>query len=354
MKILYGVPGEGMGHATRSKVVIDYLISKGHEIRIVASDRAFKFLDKSFPGCAIEIKGFHFAYKNAEVSKSGTFMLILKSAAKNLVFNKTQKQLLEQNFKPDMVISDFESFSFVYAKLHKLPIISIDNMQVMDRCKLDIKIVKEERNNYLLAKGIVKFKVPRCHHYFITSFFDAQIKKANTTLVPPIIRKEIQDAKTSKGNHIIMYQTSSTLKTVKETLHQFPQEQFLVYGMNKEEQDKNITFKPFSEAGFIKDLASAKAVIANGGFSFISEAVYLKKPVYSFPINKQFEQWMNAAYLDKLGYGKHCNSLNAIDLKAFLEGIPIFEKHLLGYKQEGNKLLFDQLDSKLGVPSLRA
>jgi uncharacterized protein (TIGR00661 family) len=347
MKILYGVPGEGMGHATRSKVVIDYLISKGHEVKIVASDRAFKFLDKSFPGCVIEIKGFHFAYKNAEVSKSGTFMLILKSAAKNLVFNKTKKKLLEQNFKPDFVISDFESFSFVYAKLHKLPIISIDNMQVMDRCKLDIKIVKEERNNYLLAKGIVKFKVPRCHHYFITSFFDAQIKKANTTLVPPIIRKEIQDAKTSKGNHIIMYQTSSTLKTVKETLHQFPHEQFLVYGMNKEEQDKNITFKPFSEAGFIKDLASAKAVIANGGFSFISEAVYLKKPVYSFPINKQFEQWMNAAYIDKLGYGKHCNSLNAIDLKAFLVGIPTFEKNLLGYKQDGNKLLFEQLDSKL-------
>jgi uncharacterized protein (TIGR00661 family) len=344
MKILYGVPGEGMGHATRSKVVIDYLISKGHEVKIVASDRAFKFLDKSFPGCAIEIKGFHFAYKNAEVSKSGTFMLILKSAAKNLAFNKTQKQLLEHNFKPELVISDFESFSFVYAKLHKLPIISIDNMQVMDRYKLDIKIAKEERTNYLLAKGIVKFKVPRCHHYFITSFFDAKIRKRNTTLVPPIIRKEIQEAKIIRGKHIIMYQTSSTLKTVKETLHQFPLEKFLVYGMNKDEQDKNITFKPFSETGFIKDLASAKAVIANGGFSFISEAVYLKKPVYSFPINKQFEQWMNAAYIDKLGYGKHCNSLNASDLKAFLEDIDAYERNLMQYKQDGNYVLFEALD----------
>jgi uncharacterized protein (TIGR00661 family) len=344
MKILYGVPGEGMGHATRSKVVIDYLISKGHEIKIVASDRAFKFLDKSFPGCAIEIKGFHFAYKNAEVSKSGTLMLILKSAAKNLAFNKTQKHLLEQNFKPELVISDFESFSFVYAKLHKLPIISIDNMQVMDRCKLDIKINKEERTNYLLAKGIVKFKVPRCRHYFITSFFDAAIKKANTTLVPPIIRKEIQDVKATKGNHIIMYQTSSTLKTVKETLHQFPNEQFLVYGMNKDEQDKNITFKPFSESGFIQDLASAKAVIANGGFSFISEAVYLKKPVYSFPINKQFEQWMNAAYIDKLAYGKNCNSLNANDLKFFLNNLPNYTKELASYEQSGNEVLFNSLD----------
>jgi uncharacterized protein (TIGR00661 family) len=185
--------------------------------------------------------------------------------------------------------------------------------------------------------------VPRCHHYFITSFFDAKIEKKNTSIVPPIIRKEIQETKTIRGNHIIMYQTSSTLKTVRETLHQFPDEQFLVYGMNKEEQDKNITFKPFSEAGFIQDLANAKAVIANGGFSFISEAVYLKKPVYSFPINKQFEQWMNAAYIDKLGYGKHCNSLNAVDLKSFLKDLSLYTKELANYKQSGNTILFNSL-----------
>lgn len=354
MKILYGVPGEGMGHATRSKVVIDYLLSVGHQVKVVSSARAFTFLDKAFPGCVIEIKGFHFAYKNAEVSKSATFALILKSAAKNLVFNRTKKKFLEQNFEPQLVISDFESFSYVYAKLHKLPVISIDNMQVMDRCKLDIKISKEERTNYLLAKGIVKMKVPRCNHYFITSFFDAAIKKANTRIVPPIIRKEIAAVIPSKGKHILMYQTSSTLKTVKETLHKLPHETFIVYGMNQDATDGNIIFKPFSEAGFIYDLATAKAVIANGGFSFISEAVYLKKPVYSFPINKQFEQWMNAAYIDKLGYGMHCSTLNEKELKLFLESISIFEKNLAAYKQDGNNVLFEQLDALLAVPSLRA
>jgi UDP:flavonoid glycosyltransferase YjiC (YdhE family) len=41
MKILYGVPSEGMGHATRSKSVIQYLIAQQHEVCIVSSDRAF-------------------------------------------------------------------------------------------------------------------------------------------------------------------------------------------------------------------------------------------------------------------------------------------------------------------------
>ena len=58
----------------------------------------------------------------------------------------------------------------------------------------------------------------------------------------------------------------------------------------------------------------------------------------------QFEQWMNAAYIDKLGYGKHCKSLNATDLKEFLEGIAVYEKNLAKYNQDGNRVLFEALD----------
>ena len=35
MRILYGVVGEGMGHATRSAVVLSHLIARGHELRVV-------------------------------------------------------------------------------------------------------------------------------------------------------------------------------------------------------------------------------------------------------------------------------------------------------------------------------
>ena len=87
MKILYGVPGEGMGHATRSKVIIDYLLRQKHEVLVLSSDRAYKLLNESFPGCVHEIKGLHFAFKDAQVSKLGTFLLNLKKGPKNLLFN---------------------------------------------------------------------------------------------------------------------------------------------------------------------------------------------------------------------------------------------------------------------------
>lgn len=352
MNILYGVPGEGMGHATRSKVIIDFLIEQGHDVKIVSSSRAYQFLNTNFPNKVIEIKGFHFAYKNNEVSKTGTFLLNLKSSSKNLIYNFKKKLLLENSFNPQLVISDFESFSFFFAKLHKLPIISIDNMQIMDRCDLDIDISRNEKVNYKIAKQIVKVKVPKCDHYFITSFFDAPIKKPNTTIVPPIIRKAIVNAKVTTGKHILMYQTSSSLQTIQETLKQLPNERFYVYGMNKDYTDENVTYKPFSETQFINDLASAKAVIANGGFSFISEAVYLKKPIYSFPIHNQFEQYMNAAYIDKLGYGRHFDSLNADCLKSFLYDFKHFKNNLTTYTQEGNLFLFDQLKSYLSKLSV--
>jgi uncharacterized protein (TIGR00661 family) len=347
MNILYGVPGEGMGHATRSKVTIDFLLSEGHNVQVVSSARAYTFLKASFGERVHEIKGLHFAYKNAEVSKIGTLMLNLKSAPRNFLHNFSRYLLIEKLFRPDIVISDFESFSFLFAKHHQIPLLSIDNMQVMDRCKLDVKIAEEEKANYTLAKSIVKAKVPGGDRYLITSFFDARTTKKNTELVPPIIRNAIINAPITEGNHVLMYQTSSSLNSVKQVLKGIPDITFFVYGMNKDERDGNIVFKPFSETGFITDFASAKAVIANGGFSFISEAVYLRKPIYSFPIRNQFEQWMNAAYLEKLGYGRHFKTLDTDAIKAFLYDLETFKGHLKSYKQKGNTQFFEHLRKAL-------
>jgi len=346
MNILYGVPGEGMGHATRSKVVIDFLL-KHHNVQVVSSARAYQFLAKSFPQNVHEIKGLHFAYKNAQVSKLGTFMLNLKSAPTNLLHNFSKYLLIDKNFKPDIVISDFESFTNFFAKQHRIPMLSIDNMQVMDRCTLDIEIPTDERNNYKLAKSIVNAKVPGCRHYFVSSFFNAEIRKTNTTIVPPIVRDAIQQAKPSRGNHVLVYQTSSSLSGMKQILHGIKDLNFYVYGFNRDERDENVIFKTFSEEGFVNDLASAAAVIANGGFSFISEAVFMKKPILSFPLKNQFEQFMNAAYIQKLGYGRHFDDLSADAVKAFLYDLEFFTDNLSKYDQDGNKVLFSLVEMEL-------
>jgi uncharacterized protein (TIGR00661 family) len=340
MNILYGVPSEGMGHATRSKVLIDFLLSENHNVQIVSSDKAFTMLNKSFPNRVHEIKGFHFAFKGTRVSKMDTFMLNLKAGPRNFLHNFSQFMQLEKKFVPNLVITDFESFAYYYAKLHNIPIISIDNIQAVDRFKLAIPIPADIKPNFNLAKNIVKAKVPSCNHYFVSSFFAAECRKKNTSIVPPIVRQQIIAAKTSINNHILVYQSTGSSESIKDIFKDLPHENFMVYGFNKNEKEGNVTLKTFSEDGFINDLATCKAVIANGGYSFISEAIYMHKPIFSFPLKGQFEQFLNAAYIEQCGYGRHFTSISTDNLKAFLYDLNSFQKNLQHYKQDGNKELF--------------
>jgi uncharacterized protein (TIGR00661 family) len=346
MKILYGVPGEGMGHATRSKVIIAHLLKK-HELRIVSSSRAAFYLRKAFPGKVTVIKGFHLAYKNAEVDKIRTAYSILKTGPANLLENFKRYVQLDKSFQPDIVISDFESFSFLYALHHHLPIISIDNMQIINRCRLEIPVPPVEKQNYLLAKSIIKAKVPGCARYIISTFFYPPVLKKSTVLVPPVLRPEILAAQPKKGGHLLVYQSSQSQNDLLRILHALPGESFCVYGYNREQKTGNVVFRTFSEKGFVEDLATCKGVITNGGFSLISEAIWLKKPVCAIPLQNQFEQFLNAAYLEKYGYGRMFSVLTPDFVRSFLYQIEDFRKKLAGYTQEGNGLLFSELDQVL-------
>ena len=346
MTILYGVPGEGLGHATRSKVIIAWLIEQGHDVRVVSSSRAFTLLDKAFPGRVLEIKGFHLAYKKLTVSKSRTVSLTLPTPPEALQTNFRQYRQLLHGFRAEVIISDFESFSYFYAKLLRLPVISIDNMQIINRAHLDVTIPPAEREHYDVARYLVRAKLPRARHYLITTFFELPLRlryAERTTLVPSIIRPEIQAAQPSKGDYVLVYQTATNQTNLVEILQQLPGQEFRVYGFNKDEAHGNVRLRPFSEAGFIAELAGCRAVLTNGGFSLISEAVYLHKPVCAVPIPAQFEQWLNAAEIEKLGYGRRFEEITAANVQAFLAELPQFEAALASYAQAGNEVLFARL-----------
>ena len=101
-----------------------------------------------------------------------------------------------------------------------------------------------------------------------------------------------------------------------------------------------LRYRPFSEDQFIDDLASCRAVVASGGFTLMGEAVYLRKPMLAVPLRRQFEQVLNARYLQLEGYGRHAESLDdARTTPAFVEAIPWCEERLAGYAQDGNRAI---------------
>src|SRR5512140_1193835 len=349
MKILYGVVGEGMGHATRSTVVIEHLLSRGHEVHIVASGRAKDFLHTRFPNVH-GIWGYTIAYEANEVRNWQTIVQNLKGAISGWPQNiRAYFELVEQ-FRPDVVVSDFETFSWMFAKSHNLPLVSLDNMQIINRCRHDPELLNGFEADYQIANGIVKAKLAGAFHYIITTFFYPEVRKARTTLVPPVLRPEILAARREEGEHLVVYQTSTTNQALMEALAHSGVP-CRIYGVRRElredQVEGNLTFRPFSERGFIDDLRTSRAVISGGGFTLLSEAVYLHKPILSVPMGGQFEQILNARYLERLGYGMYAREVTPDILADFLQRIPACQQALAGYHQDGNEktkaVLEDQL-----------
>lgn len=348
MRILYGVVGEGMGHATRSRVVLDHL-TRNHEVHVVVSGRAHDYLKARFEGVH-KIWGFTLAYDNSTVDKVKTVLSNVKGALTGWPENIKQYFSLLNEFQPELVISDFESWSYLYARNHQLPVISIDNMQVINRCKHTPEILAGYEGEFELTKAIVKSKVPGSNHFLITSFFQPEVRKKRTTLVPSILRPEIIEAKSEPGSHYLVYQTSTSAQALPDLLRG-RKEEFRIYGLKRElkapERDGNLLFMPFSEAGFIDDLRTCRGVIGNGGFTLMSESVYLHKPFLSVPLGGQFEQVLNARYLESLGYGLFAAEMSAEALEEFIRRIPHYETALSQYTQSGNDVLFRELDALL-------
>ena len=348
MRILYGVVGEGMGHATRSRVVLEHLARAGHDIKVVVSGRAHQFLlDRLAEHSNIsveEIHGLSLRYFDNRVDRSQSLFENLKSAPKGIKKNiAVYRRVAEQGFAPELVISDFESWAALYALNHFLPVISIDNMQVINRCKHGKVITGSKGYDYALAKLAVKIKLPGAYHYLVTSFFFPAVKKKRTTLLPPILRPEILAAKRERGAHVLVYQTASANEALIPVLKTLPY-RFRVYGMGKEGGEGNVTLCPFSEGGFVDDLRTARGVIAGGGFSLMSEAVSLHVPMLSVPIEKQYEQELNARYLAHLGFGAWSRQLSQDVIVDFLERADDFAHALEVYQRHDNRMLLDCLD----------
>lgn len=350
MKILYGVVGEGMGHAMRSRVVLEHLVEQGHEVEIMASGRATDFLAQHFQDVN-RIHGLHMIYEENRVRRGKTLWSNVLTGATGIPKNILAYFDLIKDFEPEVVISDFESWTYLFAMIHRKPLISIDNMQIINRCTLPKEIIEGHEAEFKVTKTFIKGKLPFCGHYVITTFFRPPIRKPETTLVPPILRPEILAANRRRGEHLLVYQTAEGNEGLAELLKRagIP---CLVYGMRRglsaPEVDGDLRYMPFSEAQFIDDLASARGVIAGGGFTLMGEAVYLHKPMLAAPLEHQFEQVLNARYLQHEGYGRAAMRLTDPGVvRDFVAAIPECEERLALYSQDGNRALFARVDELL-------
>ena len=317
MRILYGVTGEGLGHAMRSRVMAEHLRMRGHDVKLVASGRAGAYL-RRYHDDVQDISGAALAYTSDGISHLRTAMRAARTLRATIRDSLALYRRAISGFQPDACISDFDSFSHIFGLLFDRPVISLDHQHVIDRCRHDRDVRRVLPRDFRLTRAVVRAKLPRCHHYVVTSFYFPDAKYDRTTLVGPILRPEVTALAPSDSGHVLVYQTSVLSPELVATLHAVRDQRFIAYHRGEPAEAGNVSVRAFDEARFLADLASARAVITNGGFTLMSEALYLGKPVLSIPLRHQGEQELNAAYLTTLGLGTSVRRLDAATLRAFL------------------------------------
>ncbi|MBI5391559.1 hypothetical protein HZB00_01005 [Candidatus Woesearchaeota archaeon] len=318
-RIVVGLCSVGLGHAIRTKVLLDHL-SKKHELLILASHRSYHYLKQYF-STVENIEGFELAFQENKVL---TWKTLLKNLRKlnNQTYNRLVRvQKIVELFKPELVISDWESLSSIIAHKHTLPLISVDNQHYL--LYGDYHFPFSRSLQYWKAKWVMKGLMRRAAHYVIMLLPGNILKKKKfISGAPPLLRPELFSLKPRKEDYILVYQSIKTYEKLLEILKQIPA-QFIVYGFDRDQQEGNLTFKRFDDGGkFLQDLAGAKAVITTGGFTLISEALYLQKPLLIVPIQKHFEQFLNAFYVQKNKYGDYSEDLTPNAVKNFLSNLP--------------------------------
>ena len=347
MRILYGVNGEGLGHATRSRVVARHLINQGHTVKIAASGRAFPYLSQFFDDVE-EIWGLEFALQHGEVDLWRTLTKNVHKGYHGVPEDWHRGVETAKRFRPELVVTDFEGFAYLFAKRHRLPVISVGNIQMVDRCLHDTTVLTGLRRDYLASRSFVAAKLSRANHYIITTFFWPPTRKLRTTLVPSLLRDEVLAATSQPGEHLLVYGRISETAVAALKSSGVPAH---VYGgrdnVTEDERDANLLYRPFANEAFIDDLRTSRGVVASAGYSLMSEAVYLRKPMLALPLKGQFEQQMNSRYLSALGYGTVSTALDQPALDDFLEREPQLAETLQGYHQDGNSVAFAAVDEAI-------
>lgn len=328
VKILYGVCGEGMGHAIRSKILIDSL-KNDHDIFIVAGNKSYSYLSKNFDNVE-KIVSMSFIYKENKLRPILTMINTIYKMITKVPISLLKVNKIIKKFNPDIIITDADPISHYCAKINKLKTVSIDNVHAMIYRKHNVKF-GEFITRFLLFVSI-KVGMFNADKYIIYDFSNKSSTDKKVIFLNPLIQENIEKQKSYYGNHILIYQTSiKSTKYLRKMLKNI-NEKFIIYGYNKNKVYNNLIFKKFNDDEFYQDLSNAKAVVTNGGFTLISESLYLKKPIFCLPIKHQFEQILNGKFVEKMGIGEYHMEFSNEKFNIFLNNINKYKLTLNKYK----------------------
>jgi len=358
-KLLFGVCGIGRGHIYRQLPIISHFAQK-NKIAIFTFKESFAFFSKNFNEnknvkiISVSVPWVHGSLNGIDYNKT----------AQNL-FN-SQLDYISLNFAAmdnavgflgnvDLVISDYEPTSIQLAYSLNAPCITIDQQS-----KYFLDGFPTRHNSLSIEEERARLRLffPKADKRIACSFFKHTTNKMHddhfkVQILPPVIREEITELKSqlvnnSMNSNFLVYispysEFVQTAKEVLSVLEKFPNSIFYLFVSKTSDFSiiKNIpdNVKIFfhGDSEFLNVISITCAAICTAGHTFISEMMFLKKPVYAIPL-QTYEQQYNAKIIQDNAFGICCSKFEVEALDYFINNINKFKRNI----QSDKKILLNK------------
>lgn len=312
MRILFVVTGVGYGDATREHANIEAFLKKDPDTKVMVAgyDNSYEYFKDKYP--TVQIKGYRFTEKALKFSVPrfiwGNYKLPLFWAGGVLKLKKEVK-----DFKPDIIVSDFEPVGVMLSKVikKKCAVIFGYDPELFQKCPYkNEKTILESKYFNMIYKSADAAIIPhllgkrkRSDHYFSVN----PILRAKPRDLPP--KEELMKKLGLEKEPILIMLGGSTFGNIlADKIMNFSSlfdEQFIMFGSNiSYVPQRNVTYYPYKENIF-EYLKVSKAVITLAGHLTLSECLAFRKPAMVFPIADHVEQVLNAYALEKVTHVRY-------------------------------------------------
>ena len=278
-KVLYAVQGTGNGHVARARQIIPLLREFADVDVWLGGDQS----DVKLPvNPAFYVRGMVMYYNR----RGGVSYL-------KTIFKNNYYQIIRDIFNApvteyDLVLNDFESITAWACRVKRKKCIAIGH-----QASFYFADTPRPRFKSLLGEAILRWYAPASEH------IGFHFRSYTHHIYPPVIRQEVLDAKSEKGEHITVYLPAFHHDYLVELFKALGKHKFHIFSKHTHARiyKGNSEIHPISHERFTASMATSKGVICGAGFETPAEALYLGKKLLVIPIKNQYEQLCNAAAL---------------------------------------------------------
>lgn len=257
-RIYISLSGDGRGHATRVRTLVESL-RESHALVIHTFGQGYEFLSRCYAGSNVQVRsipGLSFGYGatgNVSVGRSlaGAMQYLWRLPE---LLARLRMSLTEE--RPDLVISDFEPALPRAARPMGIPHISLNHQHFLLTYDLSSLPAWLRLHTRYLGWVVRAYDSPAVARV-VSSFYFPPLRTEchHVTQTGVLLRPSVLDAERSNGSHLVAYWRRQAPRSALETLAALKRE-VRVYGLGQQPPCGPLRFQAADEESFVTDLAS--------------------------------------------------------------------------------------------------